>query len=221
MKTNSISFGSNYKFLRNQVGLHCAYCGKLILQNRDIEAIHRTLEGKKGCDVGKILENYMELVNGDAKAFLNTIIEYSKNSKFKDWTFKQLTMLGREANIYNANSKITLENLLKSAMFSVEHAIPRSQEGLNRYTNYLPMHIGCNRSRSSDSYSVLINENPSLVENLRKSLLEIKERVLSDKSGKSHFKISLPEDYFKGIIDSIASQGLNRKVFEDILNGIS
>ncbi len=217
MKTSSISFESNYKFLQNQIGLSCAYCGKLILQPRDVLTLHRTLEGKKGSAVGEILRPYLPLAGGEARGFLSTIINCSNEPKFSNWTFKQLSMLGKEPNIYDANSKITLANLLKSAMFSVEHTVPRSKNGINHYTNYLPMHISCNSNRSADSYASLIEENPNFIENLRKCLLDIKARILSDKAGKTHFKINLPEDYFKGIIDSISSQGLNRKAFEDIL----
>ncbi len=215
---NNITFGSTYKFLQNQRGLNCACCGKLILSEKDVTDIYKSLQGQKGSNVAKILSPYASMLEGKSQRFLNTIINCANEKKFQNWNFKQLSMLGKEPNIYSSDAKMTLNNLLKSIKFSVEHTNPRSNNGINHYTNYLPMHIGCNIDRGSESYELISKKNPEFIQNLRNSILQIKSRILSDKEGKTHFGIKLQEDYVEGIIKNIIAQGIDKKFFADILS---
>ena len=58
--------------------------------------------------------------------------------------------------------------------------------------------------------------NPAFVNNIRKSLLEIKRRIQSDNLGKTSYNIHLPEDYFSGIKENIEKQGISKEFFADI-----
>ena len=93
---------------------------------------------------------------------------------------------------------------------------PKSENGVNRYFNYLPMHISCNNDRKSKNYAQLVIVNPDFVANIRKSLLEIKSRISSDKLGQTSYGIHLPDDYFSGIKENIDKQGISKEFFADI-----
>jgi len=213
---NQTAFAGSYHFIQKQKGLPCAYCGKPILTHAQIKEIHRSLEGKKGEEIAQILEPYVDIIQGKGRKFLTEIVYFSKLPQFRDWKFKQLTMLGTEEKIYNENSYNTLENILHSISFSVEHATARTNDGKNIYSNYLPMHVHCNESRSDINYAQIAILNPDFVNNIRKSLLEIKSRVYSDKNGFTNYKINLNEDYFDGIKENIEKQGLSKDFFADI-----
>jgi len=205
---NNVSFSGSYHFLQKQQGLFCAYCGKMILADIELKKIGRMLEGKKGLQVAELLSPYVDrfCLSKDVEP-LNQLLELAINPKYKDWSFKNLAMLLSKKDVYSPDSKKTLENLLSPIVFSVEHTTPKSKGGLNTYGNYLPMHRSCNSWRSSESYGEILAENPSFVENIKKSLQQIKGRMAS-KDPKE--KINLSADYFDKVTDSIASQGIDK-----------
>lgn len=216
MNFKNINFTGRYHFLQNQNGLPCAYCGKLILTNSDIKKLARVLETKKGPEIADVLEPYVDIFQGKGSVFIKEMVEYARLPQYRNWKFKQLSMLGSEPKIYDKDVKKTLENLFDSIKYSIEHTTPKSKNGLNRQTNYLPMHIYCNNNRKSENYAQLSLINPDFVDNIRKSLSEIKYRVESDKAGLTHYKISLPDNYFDEIKENIEKQGLSKELFLDI-----
>jgi len=216
IKNNKINFAGQYHFLQKQSGLPCAYCGKTIITNTDIKTIQKSLEGKKGIEIAEILEPYVEIFEGKGKQFITELVHYAKEPKYKDWKFKQLSMLCSEEKIFENDIKKTIENLFHSIKFSVEHTTPKTLDGGNTQTNYLPMHIYCNEQRKHYDYAQMSLLNPDFTNNIRKSLLEIKYRVEKDKLGKPIYNIHLPDNYFVGIKENIAKQGLGEEYFADI-----
>lgn len=215
---NAINFSGKYHFLQKQKNLPCAYCGQPVINEAQLKELQRNLEGKKAPEIAQILEPYIDIFPDGAKGkkFLTEVVTYAKCPKYKDWKFKELAMLGTEEKIFDNNYKKTLENIFNSILFSVEHTTPKSENGVNRYFNYLPMHISCNNDRKSKNYAQLVIVNPDFVANIRKSLLEIKNRISSDKLGQTSYGIHLPDDYFSGIKENIDKQGISKEFFADI-----
>ena len=215
-RTNNLAFGVKFKFLQNQVGLPCAYCGKPILSQIEFNDVYKALRNKKGKEIIPVLTPFLDRLEGDAQSFLRTVLNCAQESKYSDWSFKKLSMLGQEKKIYTPNDVETLSNILKDIRFSVEHTEPQSLGGLNISSNYVPMHVGCNSKRSSYSYSEMSVQNPKFPENIRACLAELKRRMISDRLGKTHYDIRIQDDYFPKVTDSIVKQGIDRKWLSDI-----
>ena len=215
-RNNNLTFGVRFKFLQNQIALPCAYCGKAILSQMELNDIYKSLKDKKGKEIFPILLPFLDRIDGDAQSFLRTVLSCARDAKYTDWNFKRLSLLGKEKKIYTPNDKDTLSNIFKNILFSVDHTEPQSLGGVNNQANYLPMHVGCNSLRSSYTYGEMTLQNPHFPDNIRRCLSELKRRMISDRLGQTHYDIRLQDDYFPQVTNSIVKQGIDRKFLVDI-----
>ena len=211
---DSISFNGKLHFLQNQTGLICANCGKHIVSEIDVKLIKRGVEQLKGAELAKFLASYVDCFGQkcNSKA-LTQLIELAQNPKYVDSGLKNLALHLEDKGIYSPDTNTLLHNIFDSVLYSADHVIPRSKGGVNRYSNFVPMHSSCNTDRSSASYSELLKTEPGLIENLKKSIALIQARIKSDKAGLTRYKINIPEDYSEKITDALVSQGIDRKLF--------
>ena len=210
---NNISFNGRYNFLQNQTGLFCAYCGRVIVSEKDIKLLKRTLLGKKGSEIADILTPYLPFFREVEKEPVYELVKLAKEPRFANLSLKNLALHLSQKGVYSPDDMKLIHNIFDNILYSAEHAIPQSKGGANGCYNYLPMHRGCNTLRGSDSYEKVISQNLSFPANIRKSLDLIDSRIKSDIAGQTHYGMNLPADYKAKVIDAVVSQGVDRSFF--------
>ncbi|MCR4881912.1 MAG: HNH endonuclease [bacterium] len=205
---DNISFNGTLRFLQNQIGLPCACCGRTVLSEKELEALAKKIVPKKGRELANFLTPYTDYFDNPIKREpLDKLIACASDERFANEGLKGLAL---RFNIFYENTPLNiLRRLFDSILYSADHIVPRSEGGLNRQANYLPMHRACNSDRFSDSYEILAQKKPNFVENIHKALREIYRRIVVDKSGKPKYKINLDESYIENAADPLRQQGIN------------
>ena len=209
MNNINISFNGKLHFLQNQSGLICASCGRKILSEKGLKDVRRVLEGKKGVSLAQILEKYLPFFNAENNKTFVQLLELSKNPSCSQMGIKNLALHLSNKNVYSSDMNILLHNIFDPILYSADHVVPRSRGGANSYYNFIPMHRSCNTQRSSESYSSVLKREPQFLNNLKKALFTIQDRIVSDKAGTTHFGINIPDDYIPRVINSFAQEGVN------------
>lgn len=182
-----------------------------MVSEKGLKEIRRTIEGKKGINLAEILEKYLPCFSeSNAKNYLQ-LLELAKNPKYSTFTIKNLAMHLENSKVYSPDINKLLHNLFDPVLYSADHVIPQSRGGVNSYYNLVPMHRSCNTQRSSESYGELVQKAPQILTNLKKAIYFIQERILSDKAGKTSYRINIPEDYVSKVINSLIQEGVNKE----------